>query len=147
MGFGRALGLAVFAYTNRSLAFTQRTALALGGGAVRDERGRLCDFQHMAVEEWGLMDNLMLEGGVQASGGALVVEEAPAGEEFTFLGGFKKCVRLAALALLLAASSAAAADKPKQPAPAFPLKAADGGRYLVDQNGVPFLIAGESPRR
>jgi hypothetical protein len=31
-------------------------------------------------------------------------------------------------------------------APRFPLKKAERGRYLVDQNGVPFLIAGESPQ-
>jgi hypothetical protein len=38
------------------------------------------------------------------------------------------------------------AQKHGLPAPAFPLKAAAGGRYLVDQNGAPFLIAGESPQ-
>ncbi|HVS40206.1 MAG TPA: glycoside hydrolase family 140 protein, partial [Gemmataceae bacterium] len=54
--------------------------------------------------------------------------------------------RLALVALALVAASAAAADPAKQPTPAFPLKTADGGRYLVDQNGVPFLIAGESPQ-
>jgi hypothetical protein len=32
------------------------------------------------------------------------------------------------------------------PAPAYPLKKAEGGRYLVDRNGTPFLIAGESPQ-
>jgi hypothetical protein len=31
-------------------------------------------------------------------------------------------------------------------APAFPLKRAANGRYLVDRNGKPFLIAGESPQ-
>ena len=46
------------------------------------------------------MDNLMLEGGVRASGGEMVVEAAPAGEELTYLGGFEKCVRLAAGVLL-----------------------------------------------
>lgn len=30
--------------------------------------------------------------------------------------------------------------------PAYPLKKSDNGRYLVDQNGRPFLIAGESPQ-
>jgi Protein of unknown function (DUF4038)/Calx-beta domain/Putative collagen-binding domain of a collagenase/IPT/TIG domain len=30
--------------------------------------------------------------------------------------------------------------------PAYPLKVGPTGRYLVDQNGVPFLIAGESPQ-
>ena len=37
-------------------------------------------------------------------------------------------------------------DKQTRPGPAFPLKVAKGGRYLVDQKGVPFLIAGESPQ-
>jgi hypothetical protein len=55
---------------------------------------------NMAVEEWDLMDNLMLEGGVHAGRGELVIEEAPAGEMFTYLGGFEKCVRLAAGVLL-----------------------------------------------
>ena len=100
MGFGRALGLVVFAYTNVSVAFTQRTALTLGARTVQDEQGRRRDSHDMAVEEWGLMDNLMLEGGVYASGGKLVVDDAPAGEEFTYLGGFEKCVRLAAGVLL-----------------------------------------------
>jgi Protein of unknown function (DUF4038)/Putative collagen-binding domain of a collagenase len=31
-------------------------------------------------------------------------------------------------------------------APAYPVKKGPTGRYLVDQNGVPFLIAGESPQ-
>ena len=54
------------------------------------------------------------------------------------------CVVLAALAASPAARPAA--DKPAPPAAAFPLKVAEGGRYLVDRNGTPFLIAGESPQ-
>lgn len=100
MGFGRALGRVVFAYTNVSTAFTRRTELALGGCLGRDEKGCLRDSHGMAIEEWELMDNLMLEGGIHASGGTLVLEEAPEGEEFTYLGGFEKCVRLAASILL-----------------------------------------------
>lgn len=45
------------------------------------------------------------------------------------------------LACLFACACAAGAA-----APAFPLKKIDNGRYLVDQNGTPFLIAGESPQ-
>jgi hypothetical protein len=37
-------------------------------------------------------------------------------------------------------------NKQTRPGPAFPLKVAQGGRYLVDQNGAPFLIAGDSPQ-
>lgn len=99
MGFGRALGLVVFAYTNVSTAFARRTELAFGASLRRDEKGCLRDPQGMAIEEWDLMDNLMLEGGIHASGGKLVVEEAPEGEVFTYLGGFETCVGLAANAL------------------------------------------------
>ena len=31
-------------------------------------------------------------------------------------------------------------------APAYPLRVSPNGRYLVDQKGTPFLIAGESPQ-
>src|SRR6516164_9623159 len=37
-------------------------------------------------------------------------------------------------------------DKPSRHSPAYPLTVAKGGRYLVDQNGKPFLVAGESPQ-
>jgi hypothetical protein len=56
---------------------------------------------------------------------------------------------LAVLFLCLAPVLPAAADEPPAPkpaAPAFPLKLGEGGRHLVDQNGMPFLIAGESPQ-
>jgi hypothetical protein len=39
----------------------------------------------------------------------------------------------------------APSEAPSAP-PAFPVKIAEGGRYLVDRNGAPFLIAGESPQ-
>src|SRR5712692_7197201 len=61
------------------------------------------------------------------------------------------------LAWILVAPGHAFADPPKKreskpgtavsrPAPVFPLKKDKDGRYLVDQKGTPFLIAGESPQ-
>jgi len=94
MGFARGLGLVVFAYTNVAVPFTERTRLALGPAARRDNNGHLRDSDDMAVEEWDLMDNLMLEGAMHACGGQLVVEAAPERERFTFLGAFETCVRL-----------------------------------------------------
>ncbi len=38
-----------------------------------------------------------------------------------------------------------AARRPRHADPMYPVKVGPTGRYLVDQNGVPFLIAGESP--
>src|SRR5512132_1428767 len=52
---------------------------------------------------------------------------------------FLLCLSLAAYALNDSYGTASAA-------PAYPVKKGPTGRYLVDQNGVPFLIAGESPQ-
>ena len=49
-----------------------------------------------------------------------------------------RILRLSALAMLTIISFGAA--------PAYPLKVGPNGRHLVDQNGKPFLIAGESPQ-
>ena len=32
-------------------------------------------------------------------------------------------------------------------APAFPLKASENNRYLVEQNNTPFLMIGDAPQR
>jgi Protein of unknown function (DUF4038)/Putative collagen-binding domain of a collagenase len=49
------------------------------------------------------------------------------------------CLSLPAYALIDSSGTAIAA-------PAYPVKKGPTSRYLVDQNGVPFLIAGESPQ-
>jgi nucleoside 2-deoxyribosyltransferase len=94
MGFARGLGLVVYAYSNIPIPFAERTRIALGPEVRRDPDVCLRDGCGMAIEEWDLMDNLMLEGGVRASGGQFVAEDAPAGEVFTHLGAFETCVRL-----------------------------------------------------
>ena len=94
MGFGRGVGLKIFAYTNVLESFTQRTVNSFNI-FMRDETGALRDKNNMAVEEWGLVDNLMLHGGIQSSGGQLVVEKAPQSELFTNMLGFEKCLQLA----------------------------------------------------
>src|SRR6516165_5442824 len=56
------------------------------------------------------------------------------------------CVVLLASIALSARSDDQPARKQSRSAPIFPLKIAEGGRYLVDQKGIPFLVAGESPQ-
>jgi hypothetical protein len=55
---------------------------------------------------------------------------------------------LAAIVIAVCATGLAAADAPSAPSsvPVYPLKIGPTGRYLVDQRGKPFLIAGESPQ-
>ena len=95
MGFAHALGLKVYAYTNIALPFTERTVNALNSQVKRSQDGKLRDAQGMFVEENGLTDNLMIDGCINASSKLLVVEEAPANQLYTFIGGFEKCLQAA----------------------------------------------------
>ena len=92
VGFAHALGKKILAYTNMGAHFTERTAKALVGEVKRWADGRLRDGLGMFVEENEFVDNLMLDGCIHANSGVLVVESAPIGELFTFLGGFEKCL-------------------------------------------------------
>jgi hypothetical protein len=54
----------------------------------------------MVIEPFELHDNLMLVGGVIASGGCVVTEAAPHAERYTARAAFERCVAHAAEALL-----------------------------------------------
>ncbi len=95
MGYAHGLGKKVLAYTNITDGFTQRTLEALKGRVSRHSDGRLRDEHGMFVEEVDLTDNLMVDGCIHANTRLLVIEAAPAGEMFTFLGGFEKCLQAA----------------------------------------------------
>jgi nucleoside 2-deoxyribosyltransferase len=73
MGFMRALCRPVFAYSNddRALLRACRRLLCFCGGGGRG-RASAEDGDGLAIEPFGLHDNLMLIGGVTGSGGRLV---------------------------------------------------------------------------
>lgn len=87
MGFARALGLKVFAYTNDPRSFRVRTVAAAGEG------GEGTDAEGLTIEPWGLMDNLMLPGGVVASGGTVFVGHPASDVAFTDLAAFELCLK------------------------------------------------------
>ena len=94
VGFARGLGLKVFGYATVAAAFLDRTLSAIGGrqgpdGSWRDPDGLL-------VEQFGLFDNLMIEGGISESGGVLVREDQ---NRWNDLSVFERCVQEAAAAL------------------------------------------------
>jgi nucleoside 2-deoxyribosyltransferase len=94
MGFARALGLPVYAYTNVASDFTTRTREFVR--TVRARTNRVIEDQDgMEIENFGLADNLMLVGAVEHSGGKLVSFDAPANARFTGLEAFQECLRLA----------------------------------------------------
>jgi nucleoside 2-deoxyribosyltransferase len=98
LGFMRALGKRVCGYSNVAAGFTPRTLAFLGPAAQRDAEARWRDAEAMAVEDFGLGDNLMLDGGIQESGGIFVRREVPRAERWTDLAGFEACVKALARA-------------------------------------------------
>ena len=76
MGFMRALGRPLFGYSNDGRSFPDRIASFCGAVRTRTT-GEHEDADGMAIEPFALRDNLMLAGGVVASGGCVIVEAAP----------------------------------------------------------------------
>ena len=95
LGYAHGLGKLVFAYSNSAELFTDRTIKALGGNVNRSVDGKLRDTEGMFIEENDLVDNLMIDGCLNANIKTLVVEAAPIGQLFTYLGGFEKCLAAA----------------------------------------------------
>ncbi len=92
MGYAHGLGKKVIAYTNTAEPFTERTVKALNREVSRKLDGQLRDKQGMFIEDNGLIDNLMIDGCINANTKQLIVEEAPEGQKFTFLGAFERCL-------------------------------------------------------
>src|SRR5262249_15339145 len=90
MGFARALGLRVFAYSNVADDFTARSSRSAGARPRAD--GSLEDRDQMQIETFGLADNLMLIGAVEDSGGKLVAISAGKDQLYTQLAAFEACL-------------------------------------------------------
>jgi nucleoside 2-deoxyribosyltransferase len=92
MGFMRALARPIYAYTNDARPFLDRV-VAFYAGTVRVRvTGETEDSDGMAIEPFGLHDNLMLAGGVIASGGCMIAETVPCQDRYTSLITFERCV-------------------------------------------------------
>jgi nucleoside 2-deoxyribosyltransferase len=89
-GFARALGLAIFGYATTTEAFLPRTLRALGGAAKTQPDGSWHDGDGLLVEQFGLFDNLMIEGGITGSGGTLVTGDEGKWDDLTL---FERCVQ------------------------------------------------------
>lgn len=99
MGFMRALGRPVFAYSNDARPFLDRVAAHCGGAVHLRPTGEPEDTDGMAIEPFGLHDNLMLVGGVIGSGGCVVTADVQDSDRYTSLAAFERCVARAAAKL------------------------------------------------
>ena len=96
VGFMRALGRPVLGYTNTDLDYVPRAK------AVRAMQ-RLAfdaDAATVAIEDFDLSENLMIEIAIEASGGHLIRHRAPTGHELTDLSAFRACLAEARRLLL-----------------------------------------------
>jgi len=95
MGFARALGKPVLAYSNAPGNFLERTRDALGARVRRRASGQLEDAFHMAIEDFDCVENLMIDGAVTHDGPGIVVNPTPEDRRYTDLAAFEECLRLA----------------------------------------------------
>ncbi len=88
IGYARARGMRVFAYSNTTVRFRERTGsfFKLKPDAVADRNG-------MKLENFEMTDNLMIDGGILASGGNIFTREVPEKELYTNLEAFRECLK------------------------------------------------------
>ena len=100
LGFMCALGKVPFAYTNMSADHHARAVAHYAGQVRPDAHGRLRGSDGMAVEDFDMIDNLMMHGGVERRGGVVVVGNAPEDALYTDLTAFREVLAIAAERLL-----------------------------------------------
>jgi len=98
LGFMRALGRPIAGYSNAAPDFLTRSRAATG--ATRDAAGHWRDAEGLGLEAFGLVDNLMVDGGIRAAGGLLAARDVPPAERWHDLEAFTLCVRAIAARLL-----------------------------------------------
>jgi len=95
VGFARALGKPVFGYSNDAGKLTERTIEFLGR-IIERNNGRLEDSRGIEIEDFDLVDNLMIDGAVYAASGTwVVVPEESRKDYYSDLSGFEECLVLA----------------------------------------------------
>ncbi len=100
LGFMCALGKPVFAYTNIAANHFSRIRDHYVGAVTLGEDGRYRGPDGLSVENFDMVDNLMLHGGILRRGGSVVVGDAQPQDLYTDLTAFKECLILAAAKLL-----------------------------------------------
>ena len=101
LGFMCALGRHVCAYTNDRRSYIQRVSEALNDQISIDASGEArTTSDGMLIEDFDMIDNLMMHGSVETRGGMMEVHQASEGEIFTDLTAFRKVVERLARKLL-----------------------------------------------
>jgi nucleoside 2-deoxyribosyltransferase len=84
----RALGRPVAGYTNAPHDYRERAKLVRTGPALPFD----ADHPHVAIEDFDLAENLMIEIAITESGFRVVRNAVRRGTEMTDLTGFRQCL-------------------------------------------------------
>ncbi|OJF93444.1 nucleoside 2-deoxyribosyltransferase [Pararhizobium antarcticum] len=96
LGFMCALGKVVYGYTNVETDHFKRCADFYGGALTRSPDGRIRGPDGLSIEDFDMVDNLMLDGGIESRGGIFVVGNASEDALYTDMQAFAECLRLMA---------------------------------------------------
>jgi len=94
LGYMCAQGKHAFAYTNVADNLRTRTVDYYRGDVHTDANGRLRGSDGLAVEDVDMVDNLMMQGGIERRGGQVVVHAAAPEHLYTDTTGFEVCLKL-----------------------------------------------------
>jgi nucleoside 2-deoxyribosyltransferase len=92
LGLMRGLGRPIYGYANTTIPFHDRTLAFLGDTALRRGDGEWTDAEGLHLERFSLHDNLMIDGGILASGGRIFTRAVPAERRWSDLACFEQCV-------------------------------------------------------
>lgn len=96
VGFMCALGRPAFGYTNTAkLYFDRLSDDYYQGQSSKDANGIIRGSDGLMIEDHGMVDNLMLDGGIEALGCVLVRREVAAENRLADLEAYEECLRLA----------------------------------------------------
>ena len=94
LGFMCALGRKAYGYTNTSRSYTERASVDHYGDKVdRAPSGRLVAPDGQMVEDHGMIDNLMIDGGIARSGGFILSGDTAPDQLLTDLSVYEACLK------------------------------------------------------
>ncbi|WP_037150740.1 nucleoside 2-deoxyribosyltransferase [Rhizobium freirei] len=100
LGFMCARGCPAFAFSNCSQNHFERVSDLYGGNVHLGPDGRHRGPDGMALENFDMTENLMLDGGIAVRSGAIMTRRVAPDQLFLDLTAFEDCLRLAAERLL-----------------------------------------------
>jgi nucleoside 2-deoxyribosyltransferase len=100
LGFMCARGCPAYAFSNTTRNHFERVKRYYDGQIRVDEVGRYRGSDGLAIEDFEMADNLMLDGGIESRNGVVVTREVDPNGLFLDLSAFQDCLAIAARDLL-----------------------------------------------